>query len=362
MKKIKTNFQVVMEANKRTYSSSSGVKRIKLPETKSQAFIRTFYGKFGEDARFDLIMRRSKNSTTRKSDEYEYKEQDISEVTIIKPSSSRPSTACLNMSSGSCPDGSIKKNCDIRLSPTKNNNIYGISPSSLKTLAPGCMLNDDIVEFYLNYVTSRLKPDIRKRMHLFSSFLYEKLQMAIRKKDPNIFDETCLRWEKGVRVFDKDFLVIPVCQHAHWKLVIVCYPRNVGLTETEDEIVAEALQSKKFDAPSILIFDSLNFRHLPKFAEPIRKFLMKRWNHERPSMKSKNFLSQVCLREYSVKVPAQRNTYDCGIHLLCSFEKFFEKPLCHNMEIRSYHDLTNQWSFDTRAKRDEIRRLIEGKE
>lgn len=362
MKRPMTNFQVVMETNKRTYSSLSKEKREILSSKKHKGIGLGFFSRgfrLNLDIEDDDLKALSSKSNNRQPDE-----DDISEVTIVqRASSSKPSSSSL--SSSNKPKSSlepvIRLNCD-RSSPVKYSNSHGVNPSSLRTLEPRRMLNDDIIEFYLNYLTSRIKPEDRKRMHLFSTFFYSKLVHAHKLDDSSesAFTQTCVRWDKGVEIFKKDFLVIPVCQHLHWSLVIVCFPKNVESTDTDDEIIIDC-QRHKFDASCILIFDSLRHKRLSKFAYPIRKFLAIRWSQENPGAKEKHFTNPACLKEYNALVPMQRNSYDCGIHLLCTFEKFLQSPVNTSFEIREGYDLANQWNFDTKAKRDEIRRLIEDK-
>lgn len=282
-------------------------------------------------------------------------DDDIYEIAITKPSTSKSSPV---LSSGS--QSVIESLGDTKLSPNKNNKPE-IDAESLRTLGPGKMVNDTIIEYYSNYLMSHTTQQNRNRIHLFSTFFYSKLVSTLRKNDQQIFDKTCIRWNKSVKVFDREFLVIPICQRLHWLLVIVCFANRCP--DYDDPILLEAKRSddRKFDHPCILIFDSLGYRYMDSFTLPIRRFLNKRWRHERPKEEPRDFKSRNIFKEHVAVVPRQRNGYDCGIHLLCTFEKFLMQPVDIVCKVRNGNDLRIQWFFDTSKKRAEIKRLIESR-
>lgn len=283
-------------------------------------------------------------------------EDDIYEIPISQPSSSKSVTRTSNDSSV------IEPISDTNLSPRKNTKPE-IDEESLRTLEPGKMVNDTIIEYYLNYLMSRTTQLNRDRMHLFSTFFYSKLVSTFKKNDPQTIDKTCTRWNKSVRVFDKDFLVIPICQGLHWLLVIVCFARKCP--DHDDPIliteISKAPKQRNFAFPCMLIFDSLGYRYMDTFTLPIRRFLCKRWRHERPQEEPRNFKNRMIFKEYAAMVPRQRNAYDCGIHLLCTFEKFLSQPIDIGIKVCTGHDLRMQWFFETPKKRAEIKRLIESR-
>jgi Ulp1 protease family, C-terminal catalytic domain len=98
------------------------------------------------------------------------------------------------------------------------------------------LLNDSIINFYLRYVCSnKLKPEQRSRCHVFSSFFYQRL--AAIRGGPNhpTGNDTKLTeaenrhsrvksWTKNVDIFDKDFIFVPINEHNHWFLAIICFP------------------------------------------------------------------------------------------------------------------------------------------
>lgn len=103
-------------------------------------------------------------------------------------------------------------------------------------------LNDVIIDFYLKYLTSEiLSEEDRNRTHVFSSYFYKRLTSphASASMDSNMPQTAAgkrharvQKWTKNVNIFEKDFIVIPINEHAHWFLAIICYPGLVGKIST----------------------------------------------------------------------------------------------------------------------------------
>lgn len=93
-------------------------------------------------------------------------------------------------------------------------------------------LNDVIVDFYLKYlVENKIRVVDKNRTHVFNSFFFKRLteRHAGHKEDHTlpIMERRHNRvktWTRHVDVFEKDFLIIPVNECAHWFLAVVCFP------------------------------------------------------------------------------------------------------------------------------------------
>lgn len=229
-----------------------------------------------------------------------------------------------------------------------------IDIKSYSLLDPGRMLNDTLIEFYMNYLLDKLPS--KRNFHLFNTFFYNKIRNVAKicqtKNTTDLFVQTAKRWDRNVKIFDKDYLVIPICDCHHWLLVIICYPTSVPTVDNPYNKL-DAGKPKAF----IMIFDSLRYKYMSKFIEPIRSFLYYRWRHERPNEACKNFRDRMALQEINALVPRQINAYDCGIHLLHSFDKFINNPLGSYIKIRGEHDLID-WRPDTTYLRTKIKSLI----
>lgn len=111
-------------------------------------------------------------------------------------------------------------------------------------LEPGEYLNDTCVDWWLNFIYLRgtLGDEDRKRMHMFSSFFYRTMKQTrlrikassidekIRSEHPNFDledfrqDEAFVsvqRWTRGVDLFTKEWIFIPVCYGMHWSLAVI---------------------------------------------------------------------------------------------------------------------------------------------
>ncbi|XP_012346759.1 uncharacterized protein LOC100866704 isoform X3 [Apis florea] len=98
-------------------------------------------------------------------------------------------------------------------------------------------LNDVIIDFYLKYLTLEvLSESDQQRTHVFSSYFYKRLTsphtQAVESNVPLTpaakRHARVQKWTKNVNIFEKDFIIIPINEHAHWFLAIICFPGLVG--------------------------------------------------------------------------------------------------------------------------------------
>lgn len=272
---------------------------------------------------------------------------------------------------------------------TSASSSSSIDKHSRGCLETGRMLNDTIVDFYMNYLIDQSTPTNKTRFHLFNTFFFSKLKdlqrtvIAKGNSEVSCYSHTVGRWDKHVKIFDKDYLVVPVCDLKHWVLVIVCFANK--LSPSDEPIVlcekpkrsiasspsATSLSSRSpiirlnkspsiqdTNEPAVLIFDSLGYKYMSKFTETIRIFLTYRWKLERPTEKPRNFRDRSLFRDVTVKGGKQRNSYDCGVHMMYAFEKFLERPLSIYKRIMSNEDLRDEFDLDTRLQRRKIASLL----
>ncbi|XP_013404706.1 uncharacterized protein LOC106169672 [Lingula anatina] len=110
-----------------------------------------------------------------------------------------------------------------------------VTNEDLFCLNDGEFLNDVIIDFYLKYLyVTMLSEQDRQRTHIFSSFFYRRLvqknisrystsetqNMSTSEKRHN----RVKTWTKNVDIFDKDFIIVPINESAHWFLAIICFP------------------------------------------------------------------------------------------------------------------------------------------
>ncbi|XP_036141062.1 uncharacterized protein LOC105830930 isoform X2 [Monomorium pharaonis] len=108
-------------------------------------------------------------------------------------------------------------------------------------LAEDQFLNDVIIDFYLKYLTLEvLSESDQHRTHVFSSYFYKRLTSPHAQAAESNVPMTpaakrharVQKWTKNVNIFEKDFVIIPINEHAHWFLAIICFPGLVGKVAT----------------------------------------------------------------------------------------------------------------------------------
>ncbi|XP_068221307.1 uncharacterized protein [Palaemon carinicauda] len=142
-------------------------------------------------------------------------------------------------------------------SETKTIIIYPLPPQkggiSITTDDYACLeeeqfLNDVIIDFYLKWLLqSKLSEAHRTRTHVFSTFFYKRLTSKPKKgRRPHAIEDDpklsaaekrhsrVKSWTKNVDIFEKDFIIIPINEHAHWFLAIICYPGLSGPVRVSD--------------------------------------------------------------------------------------------------------------------------------
>jgi len=195
-------------------------------------------------------------------------------------------------------------------------------------------LNDNIIDFYLKYIQLRLLDKERvEQFHFFNTFFYKAISKDKLISKEQI--EKLMKWTGGIDIFSKQYLIIPINEHMHWNLAIVCFPGT--------------------KRQSILMFDSLYTIPHRLQATRIRHYLDRVWHKTRPGEKN-NLKNDVWFPAYNLQVPQQQNGSDCGIFLLHFVEKF-----CTELEPRTEHEsYSDEWFSQTEIdhKRDHIRAII----
>ncbi|CAK8561664.1 unnamed protein product [Lathyrus sativus] len=188
--------------------------------------------------------------------------------------------------------------------------------NDMECLAPEGYLTSTIMNFYIRYL-KQVSPTISD-YHFFNTYFYKKLKEAVSCKESNrdtIFSKF-RRWWKGVNIFQKAYVLIPIHQDLHWSLSIICFP------DKEDE-----------SGPIILHLDSLGLHSSRSVFENIKSYLIK----------ERNYLSKECassdvpiadriwkslsstIETVIMKVPQQKNEYDCGLFVLYFIKRFMEE-------------------------------------
>lgn len=109
-----------------------------------------------------------------------------------------------------------------------------VNSSDYMCLATDVYLNDVIIDFYLQYLFHEILSDEqRAKTHIFSQFFYTRLTTSTNEEDRQLTTaqnrhNRVESWSKSLNLFEKDFIIIPINERAHWFLAIICF---ANLTE-----------------------------------------------------------------------------------------------------------------------------------
>lgn len=136
----------------------------------------------------------------------------------------------------------------------------------------------------------------------------------ISHSDFQFNSSTILKWTGEEKLFDKDFIIIPINENLHWLLVIVCFVHDT----VNPNCTPENTRAK------ILVFDSMKtYSRTKRICDKIRRYLGSFWFL---SENSSIELNPQNLPHEDLTVPQQTNGSDCGLFLLHYLEKFTKNP------------------------------------
>ncbi|TCD69028.1 hypothetical protein EIP91_009091 [Steccherinum ochraceum] len=98
-----------------------------------------------------------------------------------------------------------------------------VTRGDLKRLEPNQYLNDILIEFGLKLWLADLRatnPELADQVHLFGSYFYQKLN--VRNKEQGY--QSVRKWTSRIDIFSKKYLIVPINEHLHWYLAIICNP------------------------------------------------------------------------------------------------------------------------------------------
>ena len=117
--------------------------------------------------------------------------------------------------------------------------------TDLERLGEGEFFNDTLISFYLRYLEHQLEersPGMARRFHFFNSFFYASLTNTQRGKKGFNYDAV-QKWTRGVDIFTRDFVIVPINESLHWYLAVICnlpaLKRDLG--RLEDNAVSSPL-------------------------------------------------------------------------------------------------------------------------
>lgn len=224
--------------------------------------------------------------------------------------------------------------------------------SDLDCLASEAYLTSTIINFYIRYLQQHIYSKMKEGedYHFFNTYFYEVLRKFSLKNDMEASFTKLRRWWKGVKLFEKAYIFLPIHDKYHWSLVIICIP------DKEDGT-----------GPSVLHLDSLGLHSSKLIFENIKRFLVGEWQFLKdealsdPPFPDKiwdHFPRRINVK--ALEVPQQSNEYDCGLFVLSFIEQFILKAP-RRMQKEDLAVLGKKWFNPVKASllREKIHHLLE---
>ncbi|KAG9125835.1 hypothetical protein FRC07_006033 [Ceratobasidium sp. 392] len=111
--------------------------------------------------------------------------------------------------------------------PQSGAGAVNINRAELLRLEDGEFLNDTLIELGLKLWINKLRikdPELADQIHVFNSFFFKKLDGGRGK----VCDYNSVKkWTSKFDLFKKKFVIVPINEHLHWYLAVVCFPEHV---------------------------------------------------------------------------------------------------------------------------------------
>ncbi len=244
--------------------------------------------------------------------------------------------------------------------------IIQILRSDYLRLREGEFLNDSVIDFYLKFML-REDPVIRKKVmyggqssvvHVFTSHFFSKLsEVPLRAGSWEAIHSPVSRWSKSFNIWKTRFLFIPVVEHLHWSLAVVCNlnavveerhrkiespPSNNTVATTEQVLEPSTLDRPQ---PCIIFMDSLRLHKPRRIAGYLRAYLTQELRSSDPNTLPFTDANLPCIAPC---VPSQSNGCDCGIFVIKYVDhilRTWPAITCQDIDTK-LKNIINPHSFD----------------
>lgn len=223
-------------------------------------------------------------------------------------------------------------------------------------ISPPKYLNDTVVSFFMQYyLDNKVDPHIKECVYVFNSFFFAKIKCLKVQQNEKGF-KCASKWIKGVDIFDKDFLIMPVCEKEHWVLVIICYPSKTP------SIKSQLISDEELYEPAVLVLNS-SPGCAPAVKKVLQLFLKHQWLLERRSERtfSINNAKKTGIRLIFPKLPLQGNNYNCGVFILNYFYCFLKDPRAAYLRMyrkRDMRDWFKENDINISSQRRKMKELV----
>ncbi|CAL2031366.1 unnamed protein product [Caenorhabditis brenneri] len=208
------------------------------------------------------------------------------------------------------------------------------------------LLNDTMIDFYLNHIVEHVLPDSSgSKVTVLPSLFWHNLslrQHAFDSEDEKMMsDEQKMDLKFGdlhdfVADFDLqdfDYIVVPVNEWEHWSLAVICHP-----------FTAQA---------RTVIFDSqitADLNNLQNMATLIESFM--KYSYEKRTGSVMPYALPCVLPQ---RMPQQQNNFDCGVFIAEFARRFLLSP---PKDLDNFDFFKEYPDFSTATKRAEMQRVV----
>lgn len=230
----------------------------------------------------------------------------------------------------------------LLLYPPEGKNRISVTTQDLASLEPGKELNDTVIDFYMRYIVEDVIVDVKKRnrVHVFSTYFYKRLtdkSLAVGEERRGLTADQrrharVSKWTKGVDLFEKDYIFVPVnYKGEHWFLIVICFPMLAcPKWDSSRDIGSLFHKTRMVKRPCILVFDSVaGGAAVAEFTSNV----IIGYLQEEYAAKKLNAIGGAApdfrerLKRIVPTVPLQDGDVDCGLFLLQFAESFFVDPI-----------------------------------
>nr|XP_004297636.2 PREDICTED: ubiquitin-like-specific protease 1D isoform X2 [Fragaria vesca subsp. vesca] len=292
----------------------------------------------------------SSSSFAKKEDHYQLRNRTRKSQTILLVDEEEPEFTDTTEQTEEIPES--MKDSRIYYPSRDDPHSVEICYADTKCLDPQSYLTSAIMNFYIRYLHQQASPTDTGScaFHFFNTFFYNKLKDAVSEKGANKDNRfvKLRRWWKGVDMFQKAYILIPINEDVHWSLVIICIP------DKEEE-----------SGPLVLHLDSLGLHCSKSIFRIIKSFLKEEWCYL-DEVDILDLTVSDCwkrlpdhIEEKRLPVPQQKNDYDCGLFVLLFMEHFIEDAP-ERLKKKDLSMFGRQWFQPQEASRlrNKIRKLL----
>ncbi|NWU90442.1 SENP2 protease, partial [Upupa epops] len=173
-------------------------------------------------------------------------------------------------------------------------------------------LNDEVINFYMSLLMERSKKEGYPAVHAFSTFFYPKLISGGYK--------AVRRWTRGVDLFSKDIVLVPIHLRVHWALVVI-----------------------DVRGKSISYLDSMG-QSGDKICEALFQYLREESQEKRNVELASPEWTLHSMESH--EIPQQQNGSDCGV-FMCQFADYLarDKPITFTQSHMPYFRRKMVWEI-----------------